>query len=369
MIKRGFRFFRSFEGRLLAILLVALGPFFIREVYGHLEARQRTLESAQERALELAGSLALQHQDLVEGARRYLYLLSLQDQIHGDRQACSGMLAKVVHGTGFFRNLIRVDLAGQLNCSADPMVSALPEEDRSALDRVLENAAFACGNGILSAENKRALLPLGAPLFDERGRLTGALVGEIGLDWFSQGMADRGALSGATVAITDEDGLILSVWPTHPDYVGRRLDAVAEGRALKAPGEAVFDGIFLDGTIRIVALAAYENGLRTVVAVDREAVLGSANHRFYTSLAMSGLVLLVVLVLVRLAARRFLSDQYGETVADVLSPETVEYAHGGLDYEVREAGSEAPWMEEPVSGDPSEEPPQEGPGRFFTPGH
>jgi hypothetical protein len=129
------------RARLLLLVLLAIGPFFLLTMFQGIEQRRRAATRERTDARRLALLFAAEHNRVVADARQILFVLAQSPAVRrADAAACTRMFRDILAVSAHFGNFILADTDGAVVASAYP--GALDTEDRALL-ATAEGATFA----------------------------------------------------------------------------------------------------------------------------------------------------------------------------------------------------------------------------------
>ncbi|MDP1832208.1 MAG: PAS domain S-box protein [Geothrix sp.] len=237
----------SLRVRLFAIALLAIGPGLGLAYYTAVEGRRRATAEAHEAARDLAGLIALQEGQLLDGTRQLLVALSHQVVLPlKDPSTCRSQLQHILGHFGRYANLGIADLKGDVICSALPMPRQVNVADRSYFRLALQARDFSIGDYQVGRTSSRPSINFGYPVLDDQGGVHGVVFAALDLERlqeFEKVVASK-LPAGATLTKMDADGTVLVRQPDPGGTVGhaafsapilRRVLAAPSGSFLGSP--------------------------------------------------------------------------------------------------------------------------------------
>lgn len=226
-------------------------------LYMSLDRRQQAERNVTQDAERLAGLNAVYQEQLVEGTRQLLIVVSQSHDVReGNGAACSAYLRQLLSQFGaMYVSLGVLDRDGALICSGATSPLAGSRSDRSYFKRALETRTFAVGEYVVGRQTRKASLPFAYPLLDEQGNARLVIFAAVDLERFNYGLNHDDWPAEATLIVTDRSHTILAM---HLD--GRK----SMGRDLR--NDSVTQRI---GPARVGTLDFEEHGDTQVVAFER----------------------------------------------------------------------------------------------------
>ncbi|MBS1136858.1 MAG: domain S-box protein [Proteobacteria bacterium] len=207
--------------------------------------------------------------------------------------------------TGRFENLISVDRAGKVRCSALPLSGELRVDGNNTLNRVLREGSFSVGHAKRSPISGNWVVPLSYPVRADDGSVVGAITGTVDLVRF-QPVASRAQLpDGTVVALIDGDGTVLTRSRDPAGFVGRNTADTPIGRILLQRNEGTARAVGTDGTERVFGFVSVPRTTWKVYAgVPAQLVVERTRSYAVTHVIIAASVLILMLAFGMLFMRR-----------------------------------------------------------------
>ena len=295
-------FFSSLRVRLLALVLLALGPAVALMHYSGWQTRRADAAAVRDRAQLLVRMAASGEENVLEGARQLLATLAESDEVRSEAPGgCSRLFTLLLQQNRRYAGLIVTRADGSIVCS-EPRVDGLVNfADRPWFARAVATRDFVVGEYQIGRLTGRPVLVAAAPVIGENGRVRGIVAGALDLAWLNSLVADAQLPPGSTVTMIDRNGAILARYPKRDEWIGRQAPAELL-QAMRATEEGVAEVSSLDGVRRVTAFTTVrtpaEAGLRLSVAIPREVAYAEA----YAAQRRIVLAALVVVALTLTAA-------------------------------------------------------------------
>jgi signal transduction histidine kinase/HAMP domain-containing protein len=290
--------------RLFLLVAVALLPAIAIQSYNEFDLRRSRQMEVQEQALGLAKLAAAEQQQIVEGIHQVLMALSELPAVKAkDPEACRAYLSAIKRRYPAFLAFIVVDINGQSFCTTSGQ--SVSVAGRADFVKAITTGAFAVGGYSIGVLTGLKLIPFTVPFYGDDGRVAGAIITAISLQWLAKSIVQMEIPSGATLSITDRDGIYLGGYPDNDRFVGRKMPG-DEYLHVDRPGTTVRRD--LDGIERIIGYAplqANSGGLLITYGLDKALAFGEIQRRTRCGIFLIVLSTSLVLVLTWLGARRF----------------------------------------------------------------
>jgi len=246
----------SIRRRLLFLLMLAVLPALAVILYGGMEQRRASIDSAKRDIQLLTRSMAEVQNDITRSTRQTLSTLALLPAVQNhDIEACNSLFKAVLAQNPGYQNITMTDLEGNVLASGLP-TKAVNLGDRKHVHEAIRNRRFAAGEYILTRVG--VVTPSFAfanPVIDHHGRVIAVLTTAINLERLLRFYDPSALPEHSFVAATDHKGIRILFFPikekTNP--VGKPIKAYSWEFASKSEKPGIFIGTGSDGIDRIFA--------------------------------------------------------------------------------------------------------------------
>jgi len=302
----------NLRSRLFALVAIALMPAIAIQAHnGFARRRARQLE-VQHRAISVAKLAAAEQQQIVQGIRQVLIVLSELPPIKTkDSLRCNAYLAAMKPRFPAFITLTVTDLRGLSFCDSSDNHKQVDVSKRAYFANAVGFSAFAVGEFSIGLASKRRVLHFALPFYDDAGNMGGVVIASLGLDWLGDYIASKGASEGGALAIVDRDGTYLARFPNNDRYVGTKMPGE---KYLTTDGQATADIVDVDGVERIVGYSALREGSGKLVVsfgLDKARAFDAIRRQTLSDVFLIVLSTSLVLILSSLGARQFVHRPLG----------------------------------------------------------
>src|SRR4029078_6284263 len=241
--------------RLLALVAVALLPAIAIQAYNEFDLRGARQVEVQTQALSLAKLAAEEQQQIIQGIRQVLIVLSELPAIRSkDSSACNESLAGLKSRFPGFLTFVVTDVNGQPFCDSNGNRKPVSVAKRRYFAEVLKSRAFTVGEFSIGLSVPRKVIQFALPFDGDDGQISGVIIAALGLDWLADNIAQKGVPAGDAVAITDRNGTYLARYPDNGRFVGQK--PFASGEEPKRRQGTAADLFDVDGVERIVGFSS-----------------------------------------------------------------------------------------------------------------
>jgi PAS domain S-box-containing protein len=295
--------------RLIALSLVALAPAVAIQVYNESVTRRAREAEVHETATRSAEQAAFELERIIEGARGILLSISKVDAVQAlDTPRCVAFLSSLQPDVPHLVSLAALDLDGQLRCRQDAPQAPTSFADRPYFQEVLRTKDFAIGEFTEARLAKRLVLPVAAPMWNDRRELVGVVAAAIDLKWLGERLRERGLPRGGSVTVADRTGTIVAREPLSERFVGTRIpDAFLH--LLQAPAPGAVEITSQDGTRRILGYVPVQRaptGLYVSTGLSSEASFATIDRATREGLIVIVLGMVLALLGAWLVGRQFI---------------------------------------------------------------
>ncbi|MBL8692259.1 MAG: hypothetical protein JNL04_24350 [Rhodospirillaceae bacterium] len=210
--------------RLFGLALIALLPATLMLVYNEIDFRRTRLEELHADAVRNAQLTASEVEQIIDGVRAVATTIAAAPLIKSDgTPACDEFLAKVIATVPQVAAVTVTDSKGDSRCGSNRMPTAINLAGVPGFRAAIETGKFAVGQVTSGVVSGSLRLPAVLPILDEAGKVEGAVVAAVNLEWLGKRIRDRGLEVGGVIVITDRDGTFVVREPEPERYVGTRV--------------------------------------------------------------------------------------------------------------------------------------------------
>jgi len=240
----------SLTHRLLALTLVASLPGLAAVSYGAFDLRNARYAEARAAALRNAQVVVSEVGQIFDGIQGTLRTVAEADEVDRlNSTACTDYIMRVRPNIEPLTAILVVGLDGNIRCFSEPSLASPNLATRDYFRTAVDQKKFAIGTFIASKVSDRNIIPLATPIIRD-GKVTGAIVAGLNVEWLGQQLKQRGVQRGGTILIADRTGIVVSREPAPEKYVGKKIDDSLGRIGAAAPGSE--DIIGIDGVQRII---------------------------------------------------------------------------------------------------------------------
>jgi len=327
-------FFCKLRTRLFLLVLLAIVAPLVLSIYSDLKQRHRALALAESSAVDLAMKLSRSHRNMIEGMKQTLITLSLLPQVQMlDAAGSSAIFAKLLSRSDGLTTILACDDKGDVFASAPSFTTKVNNSDRSWFQGAVETRGFSMGEYQVGRISRKALISVGYPVLDDKGRVKAVLSTGIDVAQLNRQLAHANLPQGVQCTILDRKGRVLARYPDVEGLLGQTISDSPIVRTVLEQGDGIAKGVGPDGIESVFGFACIGFGsqaMHFVVAIPEAVAYAEANRDMLHDLGLLGLVALLALFATRFGGERFIVRHI-----DALLAATKEVAAGNLDARTR----------------------------------
>lgn len=237
--------------RLLALTLVASLPGLAAVSYSAWDLRNTRYAEVRAEALRNAQLVVTEIDQIFEGIQGALRAVAETDEVHTKNSAaCTEYVVRVRPNIEPLTSILVVGLDGNIRCFSEPSLASPNLAKREYFREAVDQKKFAIGTFTKSQVSDRSVIPLAIPII-RGGRVEGAVVAGLNLEWLGRRLQQRGVSRGGAIVIADRNGIVVSREPFSEKYLGVPLGPDSLNR-ISGPVPAIDDIVGLDGVSRIL---------------------------------------------------------------------------------------------------------------------
>lgn len=337
---------RSLRFRLIGIVLLASLPTIALLFLTASQARDNALSNAEAEATRIANLTANEQARGIDSIQRELGLLSRLPEVRTDNDnACTSFFQTLVHSIDnpMYVDLRVVGLDGSVNCRSSASNPLGPNEDRTFIEHAIRQRVFTVGEYRINPLNGRSIISFAAPVVDEDGTVTRAIVATLDLEDQSTALSRTSMPAGSIISIVTNDGNLLLQEPPRDDLrPGFSLagtppvDAILQVQSGDESGiepepDVDEDYIHASAEIRFTAIQPSEMPGYVVVQIPEEEVVRRADTVFRDNLARLGVAVAIAILAAWISADLFVSRD-SETRKTIIAELYHSFSSGIVDH-------------------------------------
>ena len=300
---------QSLQTKLGLLILLVFVPILGLALYSDWRQREHGKWEAEQNILGLVRQAITTQRHLADGADDLLTALARLPEVKNrDAAKCNALFAAMLRHANIYTNLIAVDTAGKLFCSASPS-SAVDYYDRAWLRQAVETRKLFAGEYMIGRNTGKPSFGIAYPMLDDKGNVQAVVGAGLAFDWLEELLKNARLPEGSTVTVIDSKGVILTRYPDPKKWVGKTPTNEPVIRTILDQHEGTTETTGLDGIRRFYSFGRLPGSPAAGYAyvafgIPTEAVFADANREFLRGIIGTGIIGLLTLVTVWIVADR-----------------------------------------------------------------
>ena len=348
-IKRLIRWFvntqlaRSLRFRLISVVLLASLPTIALLFLTASQARGDAISVAEREAERVATLIANDQSLEMERVQRELFLLSRLPEVQtDDGSSCTTFFQSLVASPDnpIYVDLRVIGLDGVVHCRSSASNPLGPNEDTEFITTAIRQKTFTVGSYRINPLNGRSIISFAAPITNEDGTVTRAIVATLDLGKQSGSLTsvvgtESDALpEGSVLSIVRDDGVLLLQEPPDTEVrIGVSLIGTPAVDAAMSTEEETNADNWISASAPITIDAPQPNGLsaHVIVQIPKGEVLKDADSAFRDNLARLGVAVTAAILAAWIGADMFTSRD-SETRKTIVAELYHSFSSGIVDH-------------------------------------
>jgi PAS domain S-box-containing protein len=299
------------RGRLILLVFIGIAPALVLILHNAKRDRDGSAARIQEDAQRVVDIAARRQAQFVDSARQLLAVLAqVPDVASGPPAVCNRFVKAFADRYSVYGNLGRIDVEGNLVCSAVRLSGPVNLIARSYFLRARDSKDFAIGDFQAGKVTGRGSVNFGYPILDRSGKVAAVVFAELDLTWLVQLTAETRLPDGASLSILDSQGTILARFPDPERWAGKAAPDTPIFQHLQLGHQATQWLTGVDGVKRLYAFTSLGDKsqagrLYIVAGIPEEIAFARVNRTLEQNLGWLG-----VACLLALASSWFIGNRY-----------------------------------------------------------
>jgi PAS domain S-box-containing protein len=307
----------SIKHQLLLIVAIIAFPATCIIINSGIQQRRAAIREAKIETQELAETIVNEQKNLVASTRQLFIALSQLPEVttHKPFEAQT-ILAEILKLSPQYTNIYIADPSGLVWASALPMKEVLSVSERRHFKNALASGKLSSGEYGIGRVSNKATLNLGYPRKDAAGKVTAVICVGLSLDYYRNIFEAYKLPQGASFALIDHKGTILTRAVDPVKYMGKQSDPEIFKHMLEGPEEETSTGkssVAGDNrvqTYRKIRLEGEPTPYMYVRAgIPTDVVMSESNAALGKNLMIYSVSLLAALFLSWLIGKKYIIDR------------------------------------------------------------
>lgn len=327
----------SIRHHLLLIVAIIAFPAICIIINSGIQQREDGIHDAKVVTQKLAESIVGEQKNLVASTRQLFIALSQLPEIKTHNAAeTRAILAEILKLSPQYSNIFIADASGVVWASAVPLTGPVSIADRRYFINALSSGKLSSGEYHIARTSNKPTFNLGYPLQNHAGTTTDVIVAGFSLDYYRQAFNPSALPTGASFALLDNKGIILTRAIDPEKYVGKPSNAEIFQHMLEGPDEETSIGtssVVGDNRVQTYRKIRLENEsspyMYVRVGIPTDTILSVANAELVKNLVAYSVFLMIAILLSWLTGREYIINK-----VLALQRSSLRLAEGDLDTRV-----------------------------------
>lgn len=307
----------SIKNQLFLIVAIIALPAICIIINAGIQQRKTAIRDAEIVTQKFAETLVNEQKNLVASTRQlFIALAQLSEVASRKPVAAQAILTEILRQSPQYSNIFIADPSGVVWASAVPLHEAVSIADRRYFKNALATGKLSSGEYHLARTSKKPTLNLGYPLKDNAGKVTAILVAGLSLDYYKHIFDNHNLPPGASFALLDHQGIILTRAIESEKYQGKPSNPEIFKYMLEGPEEETSIGtssVVGDDRIQTYRKLRLEGEatpyLYVRAGIPTAAVMSESKAALVKNLSIYSLSLLVAFFISWLIGKKFIIDR------------------------------------------------------------
>jgi len=290
----------SIKHQLLLIVAIIALPAISILINSGINQRKDAIHDAKQETQKLAEEIVSEQKNIVASTKQLFIALSQLPEIKTHNQVESGaILSEILKLSPQYSNIFIADPSGSVWTSAIPLKESVTVADRRYFRNAMATGKISSGDYHIARTSKRPTLNLAYPLKDEYGNIFSVIVAGLSFDYYRHIFEAYNLPEGASFALLDYKGIILTRAIESEKYRGKPANAEIFQYMVNGPDEETSIGkssIIGDTRIQTYRKIRLESEsvpyMYVRVGIPADIIMSGANASLYKNLAIYSIFLL-----------------------------------------------------------------------------
>jgi len=307
----------SIKHQLFLIVSIIAFPAICIIINSGLQQRRDAIRHAQIETQELAETIVNEQKNLVASTRQLFIALSQLPEITARKQGeVQAILAEILKLSPQYSNIFITDPSGMVWASAVPLKEPVSVSDRRYFRNALASGRLSSGEYHIARTSKKPTFNLGYPLKDDAGRVSGVICAGFSLDYYRHILEASNLPKGASFALLDHKGIILTRAVDPEKYAGKPSNPEIFKHMLEGPEEETSAGtssVTGDNRIQTYRKLRLEGEATPYMyvraGIPTDIVMSAANAALVRNLMIYTVTLAIAFFISWLIGKRYIIDR------------------------------------------------------------
>lgn len=201
----------SIKHQLFLIVVIIALPAIGIIINSGMQQRRAAVHDAERETQKLAETIVNEQKNLVASTRQLFIALAQLPEISAKKQVeVQAILTEILRLSPQYSNIFVTDATGAVWVSGVPLKAPVSVADRRYFRNAVASGRMASGEYHIARTSNKPTLNLGYPLYDQSGQLTAVICAGLSLDYYRHIFEVYKLPPGASFALLDHQGIILT---------------------------------------------------------------------------------------------------------------------------------------------------------------
>ncbi len=287
----------SLRARLIILAFLSVVPALALLFYTGYERKSDDEAEIRAHTLQLAKSASRHIEQLAEGSRQVLMVLSeMKTIVSDDSVDCSTSLSNFKRNLPMYRNFFAVKPNGDVFCSALPWDGSLNVAGRKWFQRTVQERSYTFGEYHIGRISNDPTVCAALPIIGKGGQISGVVATGFNLNWINEQLSRIKIPKEASFLVIDREGTVLSRYPNPERWVGRNVSNTSIVTTILRDKEGTVEAVGLEGSKRIFSFVPVEGtgeGIYIALGISREVAYSGVHRMILRSIILWAITTLI----------------------------------------------------------------------------
>ena len=290
--------FSTLQGKLVALVFVALIPALGLIMHMTVEQRKIQIKKTEEKCLAVSKTAVLNFEKLAEGSRFLLIALSKNPAVLTfDPQSAGAAFADIKKHLPLYANIFELNPNGDIFASAVPFKENVNSSDFLYFSEAAKTHAFSFGDYQIGRIVKRPVIVSAYPILDKNEKLLAVVACSLDLEKVNLELKELKAQQTGALVVLDMNRTILAYFPNPENkYTGKTFPDEGLLKSVLERGQLIKEMKGLDGVERIYAfvpVGASGGKIFVGYGISKNEAYKELDREFYHNLLLFALIFII----------------------------------------------------------------------------
>ena len=291
----------SIRTYLVFLVLLTILPSMGFAVYEAVVQYRMANVEARTEALRVTRMASANYEQLIEGARQLLEVMSqLREVQENDTPSCSVLFSRTLRKYPHYSTFGLINLKGNLICSTPERRLPLSLSDFNFFRIAFLTGSFAIGEFKIDPITNKPALHFAYPVLNQNGEVQSVLFAALDLESLDALTRRITLPTDSVLTLTDRNGIVLSRFPAEKNFIGQMMPETAVVQKLR--NQQVEGAVEISGKPSMLCVftspigASLGGDVHVSLSMPNTVVFAPVNRLFAVNLGLLGLVSILALI-------------------------------------------------------------------------